>query len=186
MEFEENNNISFFDILLRNKDGSILDTRCLERKHILITTFMWKAHHHPSQKMGVLKTLFTRALRISNANHVEEEIEYLKKVFLSIGYKNKDIIKTIKRARTKNQVRLLATNSQASNNKPYLRFIQGVTDKLAKVLRKNGIETSYKPLTTIRHKMRYVKDDLDHFQQKDVYKVVFMWELLHWRDRKTL
>lgn len=122
--------------------------------------------------MGVLKTLFTRALRISNHEHVEEETKYLKKIFASIGYNNKGIIKTIKRARTRNGARPSSTSSKPPNNKSYVPFIQGITDKLARVLRKRNIDTSFKRLTTIRQKMRSLKDNLDHLQHKGVYKVL--------------
>jgi predicted GIY-YIG superfamily endonuclease len=53
----------------------------------------------------------------------------------------------------------------------YLPYIQGVTDRIAKVLRKKEIMTSFKPPETIKQKMRSVKDKLDHHKCKGVYKV---------------
>jgi len=49
------------------------------------------------------------------------------------------------------------------------KAVQGVTDKLAKILLKKNIKTSFKPLTTIRQRMKSVKDNPEHLQQKGVY-----------------
>jgi hypothetical protein len=32
-----------------------------------------KAHHHPTQKLGVINTLNTKALKISNEDHFKED-----------------------------------------------------------------------------------------------------------------
>ena len=48
-------------------------------------------------------------------------------------------------------------------------YIQGVTDKIAKILNKKNIKTAFKPLSTIKQRMRSVKDNQEHLQQKGVY-----------------
>jgi hypothetical protein len=55
--------------------------------------------------------------------------------------------------------------------KAYLPYIQGVTYNIAKVLKRKEITTSFKPLITIRQRMRSVKDPMDHRQGKGIYKV---------------
>lgn len=45
--------------------------------------------------------------------------------------------------------------------KAYLPYIQGVIDKIARVLRKNNIITSFKPLVTLRHNMDSITDTID-------------------------
>lgn len=159
MEGEENNCIPFLDILLsRNEDGS-LGHKVFRKKSHMDNYLHAGSHHYPAQKTGVLLTLFTRAFRISDKTHVEEEIEYLKKSFINSGYSNKDINKAIQRARSRNK-RIITNNS--STTKAYLPYIQGVTDKIAKVLAKKDIRASFKPLVTIRQRMKLVKDDPDH------------------------
>ena len=44
-------------------------------------------------------------------------------------------------------------------------------DKVSKILKKKEILTTFKPLETIRQKMRTVKDKVDEHQQKGVYRV---------------
>ena len=87
---------------------------------------------------------------------------------MNLGYSNKDINKAIQRARSGNK-RISTDNS--ATTKSYLPYIQGVTDNMAKVLAKKDIRASFKPLVTIRQRMKSVKDDPDHLQQKGFYKI---------------
>ena len=44
------------------------------------------SHHFPAQKLGVLSTLATRELRISDESHLEGEKTHLLNVFCNNGY----------------------------------------------------------------------------------------------------
>jgi hypothetical protein len=46
-----------------------------------------------------------------------------------------------------------------------------VTDRIARVLSKKEIKTSFKPLETIKQSMRSVKDKLDPHNGKGIYKI---------------
>lgn len=99
MENGDKNFISFLDILLlRKRDGS-LRNKVLKKKAHINSYIHANLHHHLSQKMGVFNMLFTRALRILDKEHVDEEIEYLRIFFLKNGYKRRDINKAIKKAK---------------------------------------------------------------------------------------
>jgi hypothetical protein len=117
--------------------------------------------------MGVLNTMATREARISDKEHLKEEIDHLTKVFKKIGYKDRDIKKAI----DKKQRGTHTQNDQTSNVKAFLPYIRGVTDKIAKVLKRKEIMTSFKPLITIRQRMKSIKDPIDNRQEKGIYKV---------------
>ena len=53
-------------------------------------------------------------------------------------------------------------NKTSTNPWAYLPYIQGVTDKISRILNKNNIMTLFKPLETIKKIMRSVKDPVDH------------------------
>ena len=166
MEIEENNCIPFLDILLiRNNDGSI-GHKVFRKKSHTNNYLHADSHHHPAQKIGVLQTLFTRACRISDDNHTDEEITYMKRTFTSLGYNSKSILTAIKKAKSGN---IIDKTENPSAFSAYLPYIQGVTDKIAKILRKKDIKTSFKPLSTIKQGMKSVKDNQDQLQQKGVY-----------------
>jgi hypothetical protein len=65
-------------------------------------------------------------------------------------------------------------NKEQTNNevsKVYLPYIQGTTDKLAKILKKKNIGATFKPLNTIRNSLRSVKDSVDPIEHKGVYMI---------------
>lgn len=53
----------------------------------------------------------------------------------------------------------------------FLPYIHGVTDKIAKILRKKNINTQFSAPGTIRQGMRSIKDSIDRHQLKGVYKI---------------
>ena len=50
-----------------------------------------------------------------------------------------------------------------------LSFIQGTTDKIARVLRKHRVSSSFKSLNTIHNSLKLVKDLIDPRDGKGVY-----------------
>jgi hypothetical protein len=167
MELEENNSIPFLDVLITRKQDGTLGHKVFRKKTHTDSYLHADSHHHPSQKMGVLNTMATRAARISDKDHLKEEIDHLTKVFKNIGYRDRDIAK----AMDKKDKKAHTQNDQTSNLKAFLPYIRGVTDKIAKVLKRKEIKTSFKPLITIRQRMKSVKDPIDQQQGKGIYKV---------------
>ena len=53
------------------------------------------SHHFPPQKLGIITTLATRAHRISDIDHIDQELEHLHQVFRMNGYDSKQINKII-------------------------------------------------------------------------------------------
>jgi len=135
---------------------------CVYRKKTHTENYLHaNSHHHPNQKLGVLKTLATRAIRISDETHLDKEIDHLTKTFKNIGYKQKDIKNAIKKSLEITHNNPNAPKDQNPNKSAYLPYIQGVTDRIARVLSKKEIKTSFKPLVTIKQSMRSVKDKLN-------------------------
>jgi hypothetical protein len=167
MELEDNNSIPFLDILMTRKQDGTIEHKVFRKKTHTDSYLHAQSHHHPSQKMGVLNTMAIREARISDKEHLKEEVDHLTKVFKNIGYRDRDIKKAI----DKKDRRTSAQNDQNSNIKAFLPYIQGVTDKIAKVLKRKDIMTSFKPLITIRQRMKSVKEPIDHQQGKGIYKV---------------
>jgi hypothetical protein len=128
MELEENNNIPFLDVLMTRKQDGTLGYKIFRKKTHTNKYLHGNSHHHPSQNMGVLNTMTIRAARISNKDHLKEEIDHLTRVFTNIGYRNRDIKKAI----DKKDKRTHAQNDQTSNLKAFLPYIWGVTDKIEK------------------------------------------------------
>ena len=61
-------------------------------------------------------------------------------------------------------------------SKVHLPFIQGTMDKITRVLRRNNVSASFKPLCTIRNSLGSVKDPIDPKDMKGVYVIPFFFE----------
>jgi hypothetical protein len=171
MELEENDSIPFLDVLIKRKNNGDLGHAVYRKKTHTENYLHANSHHHPNQKLGVLKTLATRAIRISDEAHLDKETDHLTKTFKNIGYKQKDIRNAINKALEKIRDNPTVPKDQNPNRDTCLPYIQGVTDKIARILSKKEIKTSFKPLETIKHNMRSVKDKLDPHKSKGIYKI---------------
>jgi hypothetical protein len=171
MELEENGSIPFLYLLISRKSDGNLGHAVYRKKTHTKNYLHANSHHHPKKKLGVLKTLATRAIRISDETHLEQEKDHLSVVFKNIGYKHKDIMNAINKALEKTDKNSNPLEDQNPNRKAYLPYIQGVTDKIAKILSKKEIKTSFKPHETIKQNLRSVKDKLDPHKSKGIYKI---------------
>jgi hypothetical protein len=167
MELEKNKSILFLDVLVAKKHDGTLGHIVFRKKTHTDNYLHIDSHHHPSHKIGVLNTLDLRATRISHKDHLEQEMAHLTRVFKSIGYGEKKINNVIK----KNERRTRPQSNKNSNMKAYLPYIKGVIDKIARFLKRKEITTSFKPLITLRQRMRSIKHPMDHRQGKGIYKI---------------
>jgi hypothetical protein len=126
-----------------------------------------------SQKLVILNTLARRALRISDDDNLVQEKDHLSRFLKIIGYKDKDIKKMINKSPDRESNGPKPPNNQPPDTTIYLPYIQGITDKIASVLRKKEIKTSFKPLETIKQKKKSVNDEPNHKKCKGVYKIEF-------------
>jgi hypothetical protein len=63
MELEENGSIPFLDVLINKKEDGNLGHVVYRKKTHTENYLHASSHHHPTQKLGVLNTLATRAIR---------------------------------------------------------------------------------------------------------------------------
>ena len=115
------------------------------------------SHHFPPQKVGVINTLVTRALRILDKEHVKEEIDHLEKVFEENGYNGKQFRKIVASANKKKKRNTIEKESDNNVQKHFLLYIKGTTDKLAKTLKRNKIQAFFTPPNTIRNMVDSLK-----------------------------
>ena len=85
--------------------------------------------------MGVLNTLMTRALSVSDKDHIDSEKEHLYNVFLGNGYRPTQINKSLKITKAhKNILKDSFKEKKVGDHKAFLPYIQGIKDKIAKHL----------------------------------------------------
>jgi hypothetical protein len=93
MEVEDKGSLPFLDVrVTKRPDGSLAHQVYRKKTHTEQYLHV-NSHHHPAQKLGVLNTLATRAFKISDDEHLDEEKNHLLNVFKDNGYKKHQVIK---------------------------------------------------------------------------------------------
>ena len=85
--------------------------------------------------MGILRTLATRAVIISDREHLEDGPRHLSKYLQNNDYIEKYIKRAFKREKYISNKNTRKNTKQEDGAKVLLPYIQGTTDKISKVLR---------------------------------------------------
>lgn len=112
----------------------------------------------------------TRARRIPDENHLEEEKSHLFRVFENNGYSRQQGLTTFQRACKESQIKPAC---DVRNSNVFLPFIQVTTDKITHILKNNNVIAIFKPLTTIRKFLRSVKAPINPKDMKGLYSIPF-------------
>jgi hypothetical protein len=167
MEKEHDGQISFLDVAVTWKTDGSLGHRVYRKPTLTDRYLNKKSNHHPRQKTGLIKTLFTRAERISEESHLNTEKQHLTQALINNGYSHSDI----KRATRKNTSTTNRTDNQKYTGKAFLPYIKQVTDRIGKLLEKNNIQPIYTPTTKIKQTHITAKDKRDPLSAAGVYKI---------------
>ena len=86
MEVEDKGNLPFLDVrVTKSLDGSLAHQVYRKKTHTEQYLHA-NSHHHPTKKLGVLNILATRAFKISDDEHLNEEKNHLFNVFKDNNY----------------------------------------------------------------------------------------------------
>ena len=159
MEVESGNSLAFLDTkLIRKPDHTLGHT--VYRKPTHTNRYLnGESHHHPSQLATVGKSLFQRARGICDQDHLAEELQQVKQ---SLRNNKLKLPRQSHRNRKKHQTvdRLPAV----------LPYVEGVTDKISRILRRASIKTYFKPSNKINQLLRPIKCNIP-LQDAGVYKI---------------
>ena len=132
LEKEEEKSLPFLDVLItKNPDGSLSHQVYRKKMHTDIYLHV-DSHHHPSQKIGIIKTLGTHACRVSDTYHINKELEHLK------------LFQSVKRKRNKTK------EKDTTFQKIIVPYIHGMRNKIANVIRKKNIRVTFSPPNSLR------------------------------------
>ena len=169
MEIEENNKFPFLDVLISRKEDSSISHQVYRKKTHTDRYLHADSHHFPPQKIGVINTLVTRALRISDREHIKDEINHLERVFEDNGYSGKQFRKVVASVIKPRGCKTKDNDKDTNISKVSLPYIKGTTDKLAKTLKRHKIQVVFKPPNTIRNLVDSLKDPVEPKAYKGVY-----------------
>ena len=147
---------------MKEDDGTILTS--VYRKKIHIDQYLqFSSHHQIAHKQAVIRTLFTRASRLSSSLiHRSSEECHVVTALQENGYPSC----LIQKHRTQGRQR--QNNSEKPSARVTLPYIQGMSEAIRRVLGELDIQTAFKPLWNI---LSYPKDPIS---QKSRSSVIFL------------
>ena len=101
-------------------------------------------------------------------NHFEGEKSHLLNVFFKNGYSRAQCLRAFQKAKKGPRGKKDPCDRLSGVHLP---FIQGTTDKIARILKKHNVSSKFKPSRTIRSLLRSVKDSICPKDGKGVYLI---------------
>ncbi|OXA39128.1 hypothetical protein Fcan01_26135 [Folsomia candida] len=146
VEEEINGRLPFLDIVIYSKNDSSLG-HFIHRKPTQTCQYLnFRSFHPRAHKIGVIDTLLTRAIRLSDDEHVNDEIELTKIILMKNEYPPSLINDRL--VRVKNKCLQAPNNKKDEEIKPrfILPWAGDVTSKIASYLRnKMDVDIGYHP-----------------------------------------
>jgi len=122
----------------------------------------FESHHPLEQKLGVIRTLFNRADTIvTSVEDKSKEQEHLRTALSKCGYKPWTFNKALKPS---HESRKPPRKSQLDRTKTVnitIPYIQGVSEKIRRILQSQDIATNFKPYSTLKQRLVHPKDKLN-------------------------
>jgi aromatic ring-cleaving dioxygenase len=154
MELEANGCLPFLDVLLqKSPSGSLIHS--VYRKPTHTNQYINAFSHNPMfQKMSTMRNLFNRSIDICHPDKLSDEIQTLKNIFSQNGYSNYQIERAMKpRNRHNNRFQITGNSSFA-----LLPYVANISEKIARLLVKYNIKTSFSSSGKLKQFLRPAKD----------------------------
>ena len=182
MEIEKENFLPFLDIGITKCGGKLL-TKVYRKPTHTQQYIHWNSNHPKNMLLGVLKGLIHRAHVLSDRKEdLFEELELLKNVFVSNGYPEKLVLKTVQESWAKETMKAVLVGIEQEvvveeRKKDYFEvlhapYVQGFTEGLQRKLKKLNVGVIPKKGETLYSKLWKLKQKGNKEDNKDlVYSV---------------
>ena len=174
-EIEEDCSIPFLDILIhRNSESGAITTSVFRKKTHTDQYLNFSSHHPCHQKLGVVRTLFDRKdSLVTKVDELEKEDQHIRSALKNCNYPEWSFKRVLL---AKQKVNKSEKNRDSTREKSRghvtLPYIQGVSEKMSRIMKSHGISCSHKPFQKLRDLLVHPKDKLKPLEQSGViYKV---------------
>lgn len=171
-ELEENQCLPFLDTKTTRCEGRIIVD--VYRKPTHTDKYLDFHSYHPIQhKRSVVNTLLSRAENVPTTHSARrKERKHIIKVLIDNNYPSSFIRTCDKARRNKQRDNTTGTETSEANSFVVLPYIRGTSEKLARVLGREGIRVAHKPTHTLNHRFPRPKDKVPPAMKKSVvYKI---------------
>ena len=156
-EEEVDGQLPFLDTLISRKPDGSLKVKVYRKKTHTDQYLNFASHHPLEHKLSVVRTLLHRAdTVVTEPEDKVEELLHVKEALHNCGYGEW----TVFRARPKEKRADTADSQENTGKKIFtmLPYVEGLSEKLKRAFASAGVNTSFKPLTTLRKVLVSPKD----------------------------
>ena len=154
-EIQEDNKLPFLDILLTKVDDGTISSS-VYRKPTHTDQYLHFSSHHPlSHKVSVMRTLFSRAEKLSSTlmERTTEEVHILEALERN-GYPSH----LVQRNQKGHLLPTVSMTSSPPSARVTIPYVQGQSEAIRRVLQGLDIQTSFAPATSLRRILSHPKD----------------------------
>ena len=169
-EKESEGKLPFLDTLIvRKEDGSL--KLLVYRKPTHTDQYLNYESHHPlHQKLGVIRTLFDRKNNIvTEEDDKREEEKKVREALETCGYPKwtYEKVKNQMKQKTPKKVTKKKDDTIKCRGMTVLPYVNGVTEKISRVMKSYNVAAASKPHTTLRSLLVHPKDKRDDHNTTD-------------------
>ena len=160
--------LQFLELIVANNGEGKYDFDIFRKSAITNVQIKKNSSHDPKVLRGVFKGFVYRAISLCSEKYLNDEIEFLRKVFQENGYDNGELEKLIREVKSKHSPSPSMENNDAASDDTSktikLPWIPGVSPKLKKVYKKAGYKVVFKSgknlgsILTTKNKMQLPKN----------------------------
>ena len=137
--------LEFLDIKIMNKGTGKYEYDIFRKNAITNVQVKPESSHDPSTLRGIFKGFVYRAISICSKKYVNQEIDFLIKIFVENGYDKKDLLKMVDQVKgNRTRSRDESGHSNPVQGTISLPWIPGVSTKLKKIYQKAGYKVAFK------------------------------------------
>ena len=160
---EPEKQLPYLDSLTHVESDNTISTRVYRKPTHTDQYLQFDSHHALAHKLGVIRTLNYRADTIvSDPEEVRKEKEYIKTALGRCGYPDWAFHKANKPQRDTQAAPERVGGSGGKPRRISIPYVEGLSDRLRKVFRQHSIQTSTKPVNSLRQALVHVKDKTPH------------------------
>lgn len=143
MELEKDGKLKFLNVLVTRQTNGTLGHEVYRNPTHTGWYVQADSNHHPKVKLAIMHTLKQGTLRICYTNSIKGELLHLQDTLENNDYSLHSIRKALcDKRRTPHR-----RNKYLYIGKAFLSYINSVTDRIGRVLNKQGVAATLNPLT---------------------------------------
>jgi hypothetical protein len=135
MEEEQEGELPFLDVMIYEKPNRTFGHKLYKKPTHTNKYLHYESYHPQAHKLGVIDTLFTRAIKLSDNENKEKEIEDTIRILKQNGYPSQIIKKRL--SIVENKIQTNFVRPQSIDKRIILPWGGNVTNKIARYLRNN-------------------------------------------------